>query len=186
MRTIFVTLLCIATLLSCQESNQEKAERLIETGLKNDPEIKGIEFGILEKAQLDYELTLPAYRLHEEMRQNIEIAQEKQKFIDQWKDIHPADLENDIKEVQRRAEYVKQLNDSFELEKKRFQPDTTRYMMTVKIRHLNPKTDQIEIGDGTFYFDKDISRVVGAMGPINDNSDKPVYIEYNKDSYLNP
>lgn len=186
MRTIFVILLCIATLLSCQESNQEKAEKLVRTGLKKGSEIKGIEFGTLEKAHLDYELTLPAYRLHEEMRKNIEIAQEKKRFIDQWKDIYPAGLKNDIEEVQRRAEYVKLLNDSFELEKKRFHPDTSRYMMEVKIRHFNPKTNQIEIGYGTFYFDKDVSRIVGAMGPINDNSDKPVYIEYDKNSYLDP
>ena len=186
MKNVIVALLSIIALFSCQKSNQEKAEKLIEAGLKNAPGVESIEFGTLGKAQLDYELTLPAYRLREEMRQNIEIAQEKQKFIDQWKDIYPAGLENDIKEVQKRAEYIKLLNDSFELEKNRFQPDTTRYMMEVKIRHLNPKTNQVESEHGIFYFDKDISRVVGAMGPINDNNKIPVYIEYDKNTFLKP
>lgn len=179
MRIIYI--IGILALVSCQKTNQEKAEDLISTFKDSDIEIKEIECGVLEKAQLNYELTMPAYKLREEMRKNIEIAKEKQKFIDQWKDINPAFVADDIEEVQKRAKYVVELNDSFELEKKRFRPDTTRYMMSVKLHHINPKTNKMEMVYVDFFFDKDISRIVGALGPLNDDSEKAVYVDFERD-----
>lgn len=181
MKNFFITFLCIMAFTSCQKTNQEKAENLLTTLEKTDPDVKKIEFGTLEKARLDYELTLPAYRLREEMRRNVEMMKEKQDFINRWKDINPAGLEDDIKEAMERAKYVKLLNDSFELEKKRFHPDTTRYMMDVRIHHVNHKTNNVEISNGTFFFDKDVSRVVGGIGPMNNDNEEIIYLEFDRD-----
>lgn len=164
-------------LAACQKTNQEKAKDLISTFQKANPDINKIEYGTLQKAQLDYELTMSAYELREEMRKSVEIMKEKQEFINQWKDIRPSGLADDMAEIQKSAKYIKQLNDSFELEKKRFRPDTTRYMMEVRLHHINPKTNKEEIVNGTFFFDKEVSRIVGSLGPIGDNDNTPVYIE---------
>lgn len=167
--------------VSCQKSNQEKAEGLIRKTMdaisQSDPNSKydELEFGQLEKAVLEYELTYPAHQLLKQMKHHSDAMKEKKEFIDKWKDIYPAGLKNDIKQMQEHINMIQLLGDSIEHEKARFKPDTTRVMLDVTFQLYDKRTKKHRQESGTFYFDKNITRIVGALGPQDGTL---VYIEY--------
>lgn len=181
MKKIIIILLGAVTFISCQKSNQEKAEDLIRETMdaisQGDPNSKydALEFGQIEKAFLEYELTYPAHQLLKQMKYHSDAMKEKKEFIDKWKDIYPTGLKNDIKQMQEHINMIQLLGDSIEREKARFKPDTTRFMMDVTIKSFNKKMNKQVSESGTFYFDKDITQIVGALSPQDGTL---VYIEY--------
>lgn len=181
MKKLIIILVGTFTFISCQKSNQEKAEDLVRKTMdaisQSDPnsQYDDLEFGQLEKASLEYELTYPAHQLLKQMKHHSDAMKEKKAFIDQWKDIHPNGLKNDIKQLQEHINMIQLLGDSIEHEKARFKPDTARFMMDVTIKSFNKKMNKQVSESGTFYFDKDITQIVGTLGPQDGTL---VYIEY--------
>ncbi len=180
MRIYIILFLCFLV-ASCQKSDQEKAEILIRDtiGRIDKDDIKNeyiaFEFGQLTKAKIDYELTYPAFRLQKEMEQSIKAMREKSDFINKWKNINPSGLKDDIRELNEYAEHVELLGDSIKKEKECFCPDTTRLMLNVRFQILNKATKQKTEENSTFYFDKNVTRIVGILGS-QDNTH--LYIEY--------
>lgn len=170
MKKIIIILLGAVTFISCQKSNQEKAEDLIRETMdaisRGDPgeAYKNLEFGKLEKAFLEYELTYPAHQLLKEMKRHTEAMKEKQKFIEMWGPTYSGKMEKEIKE---HITMVNLLGDSIEHEKTKFKPDTTRLMLDVTFQLYNKRTQKHKQESGTFYFDKNITRIVGMMGADN-------------------
>ncbi|MEI3469570.1 MAG: hypothetical protein V8Q76_13210 [Bacteroides intestinalis] len=173
MRRLIIILIGAIAFVSCQKSNQEKAEDLIRKTMDaisqgdSDEEYKNLEFGKLEKAFLGYELTYPAHQLLKQMKYHSDAIKEKKEFIDKWKDIYPAGLKNDIKQMQEHINMIQLFGDSIEHEKARFKPDTTRVMLDVTFQLYNKRTKKHKQESGTFYFDKNITRIVGMLGDEN-------------------
>lgn len=184
MKYLLITVYTLFSLSSCQKSNQEKAENLVKQmmsqNMPNFGSYEPIEFGKLQNAELYYEETYPYYLLMKKIKENTEAMKEKASYIDKWKSIERGvkgiSLDKERNEITELYKLVQLYNDSIEHEKKRFKPDTTRFMMSHKFRYYDESLKKHIIESPIIYFDKDITKVVGMQGRVDKNNNL-VYIE---------
>ena len=174
MKYLHISIAATFLFCSCQKSNEDRAKDLItqevnEMNKHDDSTAEIIEFGSLSPASIDYEITYPAFLLRKEMNSLIKDSQEKMDFLKKWESI--VDIRADAKQVQEISQRVKALNDSIEHEKARFNFDSTRLEMPVKIKIIN-KGNTSKIETGSFFFDKDVIRIVGILNYVDG---EPVY-----------
>lgn len=170
----------ILAFVSCGKSDQDKAENLArDLILKIDPstDVRYVKFGALEKATIDYELTYPAYLIREEIRNHTEVMRKHKERIDHLENTNHLFVADNIKEIQRHAEIIRQLNDSFNIESSRFAPDTTRYMMRAIFEPSSSK-EKLKTESVWFYFNKELTRIVGIMGTMDKSGKEALYMEY--------
>lgn len=174
-----VWLVCLlAFMCSCSMSREEKAQALIKSWvykhLPNYPSYEPLEFSEIDTIPIRYDETFQYSTLRKSYEHKVSMLEHQIDYLNHFPGAH--DRETREKEIADYQKAIPELKDSLEFLRKNFDFDTTRVCMRHKYRYYDEEEKQHYILSATYYFDKDISRIVGFKAPMFD--DDEVYIEF--------
>ncbi|MBD5346513.1 MAG: hypothetical protein HDR92_05220 [Bacteroides sp.] len=176
-----IFLILILSLYSCSKSREDRAQTLIKTHiskhLPNFSSYEAIEFGSIDTIPVHWDETFQYAWLMQDyelktfaMERAIDLSRKQSRLTDS------AELEREVREYKQA---LHEIEDSLASLRANFEFDTTYVCMRHKFRYFDEEEKQHYIVSETYYFDKDLSRLVGVKSTLFNNSDEEFYFDLN-------